>query len=87
MKHLTLLLSTCFLVLSSVAMAQEDDDMYFTSKKNKKTTPHKVEIVFEEELEPTEEAHPVKAIVPSTATRNVDEYNRRYSSASTTSSA
>ena len=35
MKHLTILLGTLMLTLSSVAMAQEDD-MYFTSRKEKK---------------------------------------------------
>ncbi|MBQ3129271.1 MAG: hypothetical protein IJC23_00080 [Bacteroidaceae bacterium] len=88
MKHLTILLGTLMLTLSSVAMAQEDD-MYFTSRKEKKETApkaekttHKVEIVYETE----EPVHaPVSGVVATSELRDVDEYNRRgrrYSSTS-----
>ena len=70
MKHLTILLGTLMLTLSSVAMAQEDD-MYFTSRKEKKETApkaekttHKVEIVYETE-EPVMHRFPVSWLHPN----------------------
>ena len=79
MKHLTILLGTLMLTLSPVVMAQEDD-MYFTSKKDKKAsktekTTHKVEVIYE-----TEDPAPTSRVVataPVSDTRDVDEYNRR----------
>lgn len=78
MKHLTILLSTLMLTSVSFAMAQEDD-MYFSPKKAKKTPArHKVEVVYEDE-EP-EERVPAATQTPArteSMERDVDEYNRR----------
>lgn len=85
MKHLTIFLSIFMLALSPVVMAQEDD-MYFIGKKDKKETTsksdkdktvHKVEIVFEEEPSAPVQSSRITATAPTTATRDVDEYNRR----------
>lgn len=84
MKHLTILLSIFMFALSSATMAQEDD-MYFTTRKDKKektsetkVKTHSVEIIYEDE-EPDPQAHSsrITAVAPTSATRDVDEYNRR----------
>lgn len=78
MRHLTILLSTLMLTSVSFAMAQEDD-MYFSPKKAKKTqAPRKVEIVYEDE--DVQAYTPVTSVTSSRVAyseRDVDEYNRR----------
>ena len=83
MKHLTILLTTILLGLSSVTMAQEDD-MYFTSKKDKKEKQTKsqtpvttVEVIYEDYAPATPVTPRVTATVPASTVRDVDEYNRR----------
>lgn len=70
--------------LSSATMAQEDD-MYFTTRKDKKektsetkVKTHTVEVIYEdEESEPQAYSSRITAVAPTSATRDVDEYNRR----------
>lgn len=83
MKHLTIILGTLLLAQSYVAMAQEDD-MYFTARKDKKEKAakaeknvHKVEIIYEDaESAPVADTR-ITATVPASGVRDVDEYNRR----------
>ena len=91
MKHLTILLGTLMLTLSTVVMAQEDD-MYFTPKKDKKANASKsekttrvIEVVYESDEPDHASAFHVVATAPTSNMRDVDEYNRRgkrYSSVS-----
>ena len=91
MKHLTILLGTLMLTLSTVVMAQEDD-MYFTPKKEKKANASKsekttrvIEVVYESDEPEHTSATRVVATAPTSDMRDVDEYNRRgkrYSSVS-----
>ena len=76
-----ILFSIIMLASSSLLKAQEDD-MYFTSRKDKKTSktekaPRKVEVVFETEEPSQVQPARVTATVPVSEVRDVDEYNRR----------
>lgn len=81
MKKLAILFSITMLVTSSSLKAQEDD-MYFTPKKDKKVaktekTTRKVEVVLETEEPSNVYTSRVTATVPVSEVRDVDEYNRR----------
>lgn len=87
MKHLTLFLTTMTFLFSSVALAQEEDDMYFIPKKEKKTVitkpvSHTVEVVYD-----GVDDFPVTSTVQNSSSRDVDEYNRRGRSAASASSS
>ena len=81
MNKLAVLFSIIMLVSSSALKAQEDD-MYFTSKKVKKSAKtekatRNVEVVLETEEPSYVPASRVVASGPVTEARDVDEYNRR----------
>lgn len=89
MKKLAILFSIIMLSSSSLLKAQEDD-MYFTSRKDKKVsktekTTRMVEVVYETEEPSYVQSARVTATVPVSEVRDVDEYNRRGKYSSTSS--
>ena len=80
MRYLTILISAFAFVLASVA---QEDDMYFTVKKNKdsdfKKKTHTVEVIYASEpVTVVTTQVPQTVQTPSTLQeRDVDEYNRK----------
>lgn len=81
MKNLAILFGAIMLVTPALLNAQEDD-MYFTARKDKngnktEKTARRVEIVYETEENSSVPASHVAAPASVTESRDVDEYNRR----------
>lgn len=77
MKYLSSILAISLWAIASVSMAQEDDDMYFTSRKKSPKKTQRIEVIYEQEDDVAEPLQSKQGSIQLGSTRDVDEYNRR----------